>query len=177
MMPQQPPEWTKRFITWLSHQPKWFLAVGAIVLIAVIVLFMGDMRQPTIDQVNNGGDLINDPTTLALGVFLRLILVVIAIYIAAMLFRRWQTGTLKRPDRQLSLLETLQLNPRRAIHLVRAGEQVFLIGATDQSISILGQVPSPKDAETQTEPGLDDLNFSQHLSLANQIKPQTTEFK
>lgn len=178
MMSQQPPEWTKRVIVWLSRQPKWVLAVGSLAILVVIMLASSSLVRSTVGPEGSAAGTTNDPTALSFDIFFRLILVVIAIFIAAMMFKRWQSGSLKRGDRQLVMLETLQINPRRALHLVRAGEQVFLIGSTDQAVSLIGQVPSLMDAEIPAEtPGKDGLSFSQHLSMAGHdlTNPQKME--
>jgi flagellar biosynthetic protein FliO len=165
-MNHQPPEWSKRILSWLKRQPRWVLGLGALSILAMGALLLTDMRAPTADQSMPGvtGDPLLNSTGLILNVFIRLILVVIAIYIGAMLLRRWQTGGVRRPDRQLAVLETLHLNQRRSIHLVRAGEQTFLIGATDQAVTLLGEVPNTGTSGKTPE----NLTFDQHLSAANQ---------
>lgn len=110
------------------------------------------------------GDPYLNSTALALGVFIRLILVVIAIFFAGVVLRRWQSGGGKAAVRQLAVLETLHLSQRRAVYLVRAGQQVFLLGATDQSINLLGQVTTTADAR----PTAAQISFDQHLSIATQ---------
>lgn len=164
MNPQ--PEWSKTLLAWLKRQPRWRLAIGALGLVAMGALLLADLRAPSADQPMPGvnADPLMNSTGLIFDVFLRLILVVIAIYIGAMLLRRWQNGALRRPDRQLAVIETLHLNQRRSVHLVRAGEQTFLIGATDQSVTLLGQVPLNAAPSTQGEP----LSFAEQLNAAGQ---------
>lgn len=177
MNAQQPPEWSKRVITILNRLPNWAVVVGVLAFIVIGALLMMDTRQPAASPaLPVGGDNpANDPTTLALGVFLRLILVVIAIYIGAMLLRRYQNANARGKERQLALLETLHLNQRRAVHLVRAGDQVFLIGSTDQTVSLIGQVTSATDGRAGL--GMDDLSFSDHLEIAHQKDPGSAEAK
>jgi flagellar biogenesis protein FliO len=44
----------------------------------------------------------------------------------------------------VTLLETTRLSPRQALHLIRAGGQMYLIGATDQGVTLLAEVePAP----------------------------------
>jgi flagellar biosynthetic protein FliO len=176
MNSQQPPDWNRRFLAWLSRQPRWLIASGVVVLLALGTWLMSDMNSQAAIQQAPGpaGDPFLNSTALALGVFARLILVVAAIYIAAMLFRRWQTGSLKGAARQLALVETLHLSQRRSLHLVRAGEQVFLIGATDQAVTLLGQVAStPGESPTgEMRVPMAGLSFDEHFSLANQKKDE-----
>jgi flagellar biosynthetic protein FliO len=169
--PQQTPEWAKKFLTWLNHQPRWVLVVGVLAFLAVGAWLMSDLNSPANGKVIPGmaADPTADSTGLALGVFARLILVVAAIYIAAMLIRRWQNGGTKPSVRQLSVLETLHLSQRRTVHLIRAGEQVFLIGATDQAVTLLGQIPAQAGAQSATAlPTGGGLSFEQQLALASQ---------
>jgi flagellar biosynthetic protein FliO len=179
-MKQQLPELIKQAKTWVNRQPRWLIVVGLIVCLAAGLVLMNDTRSPSAAQSIPGVE--TDPylnsTSLALGVFVRLILVVIAIYIAAILFRRWQMGGKNQTDRQLALIETLHLNQRRSIHLVRAGDQVFLIGATDQEVSLLGKIsPQSDQLAAPTQPSQKPLSFDQHLSFAIQQQNGTSEIE
>ncbi len=164
------PEWSKRFINWLNRLPRWMVVAGGIVFLVIGALLLMDTRS----TANSEGDPFLNSTTLALGVFVRLILVVIAIFLAMTLVRRWQNQVGRRPDRQLALLETLHLSQRRSVHLVRAGEQVFLIGATDQGISLLGQIPAQPTGPDSSQPAAPAISFDDHLSLANQRQSDIT---
>ncbi len=75
------------------------------------------------------------------GVIAKLISVLLLIIGGAIILRRWQVknGNITK-GRSLNVLETVRLSPKQAIHLVRVGKQHLLIGATDQSISILSIV-------------------------------------
>ncbi|MBL8055359.1 MAG: flagellar biosynthetic protein FliO, partial [Anaerolineales bacterium] len=79
-----------------------------------------------------------DTGRLVVDVLVKLGLVLVLIYASLYLLRRWQggalggTGLFAPRTRQVTLLETTRLSPRQALHLVRAGGQVFLLGATDQ---------------------------------------------
>ncbi len=91
------------------------------------------------DPLGSGGALV--------GVILKLGLVIVLIYASLYLLRRWQGGPLAARLKQVAVLETTRLSPRQALHLVRAGSQVFLIGATDQSVTVLAEVePTPETA-------------------------------
>jgi flagellar biosynthetic protein FliO len=136
----------------------------------LVTLVLSDAQNPAAGQPISGvgADPLINSTALALGVFVRLILVVIAIYIGAMLLRRWQVGNNRRLDRQLSLVETLHLSQRRSVHLVRAGEQVFLIGSTDQAVTLLGQVVEKANPDSSRILVGGAISFDQHLSAASQ---------
>lgn len=81
-------------------------------------------------------------STAALGinVLFKLGIVVLLIYASLYILRRFQSGKLGSSPKQLSILETTHLSPRQALHLVKVGEQVILLGATDQSLSLLAEV-------------------------------------
>jgi hypothetical protein len=106
MNPQQTPEWAKKLLTWLNRQPRWVIVVGVVAFLAIGAWLMSDLNSPAGGTTIPGmtADPTLDSTGLALGVFARLILVVAAIYIAAMLVRRWQTGGLKHSERQLAVV-------------------------------------------------------------------------
>jgi flagellar biosynthetic protein FliO len=84
---------------------------------------------------------------LVVDVILKLGLVIGLIYASLYLLRRWQAGSLAPRSRAVTLLETTRLSPRQAVHVVRAGGQTFLIGATDQSVTLLAELePAPEPA-------------------------------
>ena len=91
--------------------------------------------------------------TLAVSVILKLGLVVALIYASLYLLRRWQSGAFDPARRQVTIVESARLTPRQALHLVRAGERLLLIGATDQSLTLLAEV-EPRPAEAQPTPAL-----------------------
>jgi flagellar protein FliO/FliZ len=72
-------------------------------------------------------------------VFLGLFLVVVIIGVLYRVLRRAQRGRLPggRSDGTIEVLETTQLGPGRNIHLVRVGERVLVVGATEHAISPL----------------------------------------
>ncbi len=76
----------------------------------------------------------------ALDVIFKLALVLALIYGSLYLLRRWQVGAFASARRQLTVLETTRLSPRQSLHLVRVGERAWLIGATDQAVSLLAEV-------------------------------------
>jgi flagellar biosynthetic protein FliO len=59
------------------------------------------------------------------------------------------------PGREIRILETAHLGPRKAVHLVKIGNQRLLIGSTYESISMLA------DVTEQDEPDLVNLPAQQ----------------
>lgn len=47
-----------------------------------------------------------------------------------------------RPTKEIRIVETVHLGPRRAVHLVQVGNRRFLIGSTNENIRKLAEVTS-----------------------------------
>ncbi len=60
--------------------------------------------------------------------------------------KRWQVSGAR--VKQLAIVETLRLSPRQSLHLVRVGERVLLLGASDAQVSLLTEVNEPPATET-----------------------------
>jgi len=114
--------------------------------------------------LTGGSDAAGDPAApdalFYVGVFVKLAAVLLLIVGGAVIFQRWNgsRGLRKGTGRQLRLVETIRLTPRQAVHVVEVAGRHFLIGATDQSISILSPVDLPQEAEipaAQANPILD----------------------
>src|SRR5690606_39073560 len=78
---------------------------------------------------------------------------------------RWQVGRSGGLPRQVTILESTRLSPRQALHLVRVGSQVMLIGATDSSLTLLSEEVELVDAETQPAEAEQGPNPSPTLSM------------
>lgn len=86
------------------------------------------------------------------GVFVKLVGVLLLIVASSIVFRRWfQPGSAGKAARQLHLLETVRLSPKQALHLVVIGDQQLLIGATDQTVSLITHVEQSFNA-AEVEP-------------------------
>ncbi len=81
-----------------------------------------------------------DSTAWIVSVFLKMLLVILLIVGLAIVARKWMLAPGITSSKQLKVLETLSLTPKRSIHVVRWNEQVFMIGATDQNISLLSEL-------------------------------------
>ncbi|MBP7690423.1 MAG: flagellar biosynthetic protein FliO [Anaerolineales bacterium] len=134
--------WQAEFGRWLTAGPRWRAwAVGAAGVVSLGGLAWaaaaggGAAAAPADDPLAGGG--------LVLDVMLKLGLVIALIYASLFALRRWPGGTaglFTSAARQVTVLETTRLSPRQALHLVRAGGQVFLVGATDQSLTLLAEL-------------------------------------
>jgi flagellar biosynthetic protein FliO len=85
-------------------------------------------------------DPMTNPASLAISVFLKLGFVLALIFLGFYLLRRWQFEKPGARKKQLTILETLYLNPRRTVYMIQAGERRLVLGATDQSITMLTEL-------------------------------------
>ena len=104
---------------------------------------------------------------LALELTVKFAVVLGLIYATAWGLRRlWGTGYWPaKKGRPLELLDTLPLSQQRSIHVVRAGDQTLVIGATPGQITLLGNLspaelqrywPEAADASTSFDAALRD---------------------
>jgi flagellar biosynthetic protein FliO len=130
-------------LPFLKRLPKW--AWG--------IILLGVMLAATLfTDATNGPESSVAPSTsietlgTAIGVILKLGIVLALIYGSLLLLRRWRFLSGNAKIRQLQVLETTRLTQKQALHLVRVGERVILIGATDQNLTLLSEiVPEPND--------------------------------
>lgn len=78
-------------------------------------------------------------------------LLVVAALAVAILYAARRSG-LGRPTGPVSLVGRLGLDARRAIYLVRVGETVFVIGASEAGLSKLGELPRSAVGELPSAP-------------------------
>jgi flagellar biosynthetic protein FliO len=105
-----------------------------------------------------------------LGVFVKLVGVLLLIVASAVIFRRWSNfGPTRSRVRHLHLLETVRLSPKQSLYLVSIGDQRILIGATDQSIALITPVEGSLDITPfeapQPQPGLDFASLLQTFNI------------
>lgn len=123
-----------RWQKWNRPQKGTALLVGASVLMTGL-FFLTDGPGAGADQPLDGGGLFY------LGVFVKLVAVLLLFVGGAVILRRWQSGRHGGgPTRQLRVVESVRLSPRQALHLVEVGNRRLLIGATDQTIAFLSAV-------------------------------------
>jgi flagellar biosynthetic protein FliO len=117
----------------------------------------------------------NSPTNSLIMVFdvmIKLSVVVVLIFLSAIVYRRWQGKPAVSGQKQLTLLETLPLGPKRVLHVVKAGDQTLLIGATDQSIQLISTLKSSGQSElANNAPQAQAVSFASLLDSA-QNQPQ-----
>lgn len=154
----------KKWFETASQKQKLTAALLVFSLVSTVVLFV----------VNGSSKTATDPLSSTpfyfVGVFVKLIGVLLLIVASSIIFRRWfQPGFNGKTTRQLRLLETVRLSPKQSLHLISIGEQQLLIGATDQSVSLITHVEqSPVTTEIDTVRAEPASDFSSLLQVLNQ---------
>jgi flagellar biosynthetic protein FliO len=120
----------------------------------------------------SSGDPLESTPFYFIGVFVKLIVVLLLIVASSVIFRRWlQPGGLGKRTRHVQLLETVRLSPKQALHLITVGDQQLLVGATDQGISLITQVELDLNiAETEVlnpQPATDFASLLQTFNSPN----------
>jgi flagellar protein FliO/FliZ len=69
--------------------------------------------------------------------FLGLIVVVVLIFAVRALLRRTQKGSLPRAQGDMAVIATTPLAPNRAVHLLRVGDELVLVGSAEQGVTQL----------------------------------------
>jgi flagellar biogenesis protein FliO len=158
---------------------KIYLFLGLIVLISVVAIAVLSKRG--LVPVGEAGPQPNSLDTfgLLLDVFWKLGVVLFLIIVSFRLLGRFRSQTLKETNSHLIVLESVQLAPQQALHLIQVGDQTLLIGATDHGLSRLSAVElSPKALEEFQQAGnsASGENLFQSL-LQNQLQGWTKDGK
>lgn len=155
------------FKNWLeTSSPKQKLTVALLVFGVLSTVGLMVMTGAS----GTGSDTLASTPFYFVGVFAKLIVVLLLIVASSIIFRRWlQPGMTGKKARQVQLLETVRLSPKQAIHLVSIGGQQLLVGATDQNISLLTQVeldlPSAESEPTNPQPSTDFASLLQGFNF------------
>lgn len=101
------------------------------------------LAQPV--EVAGYGDLLLE-AVLLVGAVLAAILVV---WVVGRLVHSRSLWSRRGGARSLEVVERLPLEPRKTLYLVRVRERTLLLGASEQSVSLLGEVASSPDAAAE----------------------------
>ena len=99
-------------------------------------LFAKDSDEHETPVYDNFGGELYSKTVLA--VLFVLVLGVAAIYVSKKLLPKFTN----LPGKEIHIAETVHLGPRKAVHLLEIGDRRFLIGSTNETISILADLNS-----------------------------------
>lgn len=135
--------WDKLVIWWSDASPKkrW-TAIGLTVGIICTALFLLITSSPagSAPVAANSAERMDNPLYYV-GVAAKTIGVLLLIIGGAVILKRVQgKQKAKQAGRNLELVDSIRITPKQALHLVRAGDQCFLVGATDQSLNLISCV-------------------------------------
>ncbi len=85
-----------------------------------------------------------------------LLVVLVLVVVAAVVGKKFLPRLASRGDRQLRLLETQHLAPKSAVHLMRVGNRVFLLGTAKEGVTSLGDVTDAMTESPQPDKGAGD---------------------
>ncbi|MAT42957.1 MAG: flagellar biosynthetic protein FliO [Anaerolineaceae bacterium] len=107
-----------------------------------------------------------------LGVFVKLIGVLLLLFGVAYFVRRWKgnASPVQNHKNQMFVVESLRLSPRQALHLVKAGDQVFLVGATDQSLTLVSEVDVTDALAVEMQPAVTEKMMDFGKIFSNKLK-------
>jgi flagellar biosynthetic protein FliO len=156
----------KKWLDAGGSRRKWTVALFTVSILVTAILFIATGSAPEYGAL--------EPTPLYfVGIIAKLIAVLLFIIGGAIFLRRWQVKSGLGRSGQLRVVESVRLSPKQAIHLVKVGNQHVLIGATDQTISVLTSVNLPEaevptaaqalPAQTQSQTDLNQTSFFQLL--------------
>jgi flagellar biosynthetic protein FliO len=110
------------------------------------------------------GRAINDPGTVSRTVIS--ICIVVALGVATIyVSKKFGARITNRPGREIHVLETAHLGPRKMIHLVRIGSQKLLVGSTSENITMLTEVTASSQDRLA---GLEDSSSLPEIDAAVQ---------
>jgi flagellar biogenesis protein FliO len=103
---------------------------------------------------------------LAMDVLVKLTVVILLIFVAATVYKKWNRGTITESLRMMNVRETIRLTPKQGLHLVQVGDETYLVGATDQAITLISQIDIDPQAvlTNKGEPQANFLDFFQSRS-------------
>jgi flagellar biosynthetic protein FliO len=154
----------KRWFETSSKKQKWTALLTVVGLLCTIALFSLDGSGET------SPDPLGSTPLYFAGAFIKLVVVLLLIVVSAIFARRWlQPGPHGKSVRQMRLMESVRLSPRQALHLVSIGDRQFLIGATDQNVTLISPVEvnfdtTPVEA-TNPQPTLDFGSLLQSFNI------------
>lgn len=137
--------WLEKIKAQEGSHPKvyWFLGLFGLVSVAALIALSRRGLSPVSEAGPQTGSL--EPIGLLLDVLWKLGIVLFLIIVSFRLFGKFRNRSYKATNSQLKVLESVQLAPQQALHLIQVGEQTLLIGATDHGLSRLSAVElSPK---------------------------------
>lgn len=128
---------------WLREH-KW-MSTWIWIVVLFVVLGIGTLMGLPFSRPENSGSSqspVFGNTGQLVSVFLKWMAVIGLMYVAFIFLRRWQPGGSSPQVKQLSVIEKLGISQKQALVIVRVGDRKLLLGATDQSISLITEIES-----------------------------------
>lgn len=169
---------TEAFQRWLKADQKritWVLILMVVSVGAMGLIFAwanSNLSTTSTEMMADGTpDQLSSPFYFV-GVFLKLLGVLLLLFGIAYFVRKWKgtSEVTQSTKNQMQMIETLRIAPRQALHLVKAGEQVFLIGATDQQLSLVSEVDLTEELSTVLEKSSAETAVSFGKIFSNKMK-------
>ena len=141
---------------WFRKLPPWVWGAFALgVLFAITWVLNNRLTLVGASPAAPAGE---NTTQLAVDILIKLSLIVGLIYGGLWAFRRWRGAEIRKGVKKIDVLETIHLSPRRALHVIQAGDRQLLIGATDQNVTYLSEIESaPAQPVEETFPAFADV--------------------
>jgi flagellar biosynthetic protein FliO len=158
------PMFLKRWVETSTRKQRWTTVLTVVGLFCTVALLSSN------GGADKSGDPLGSTPLYFAGAFIKLVVVLLLILASAVFARRWlQPGIRAASVRKMRVMESVKLSPKQALHLVSVGDQQFLIGATDQSVTLISPVevnldPSPAEAANR-QPGLDFGSLLQSFNI------------
>ncbi len=107
-----------------------------------------------------------------IGVFVKLMGVLLLMFGVAYFVKRWKgnPSPIQNNKNRMFIVESLRLSPRQALHLVKAGDQVFLVGATDQTLTLVSEVDMSDEMAVEIQPTASEKMMDFGKIFSNKLK-------
>ena len=122
--------------------------IGIFLFLLLLIYFKDGQSETVFLSQENQKDY--SLASLSFNIFVKLLIIVGIIYLIFYIYRWWQTKNAIIRKNRLTLKESIRFTPKQAVHIIRVDDKEFLIGATDQQISLLSTI----DAGEKLEAGL-----------------------
>lgn len=135
----------KSFQNWLKADQKRMIWVLLFLVVCVfgmgLVFSWANNNTTTTFMADGSRDKMGSPFYFV-GAFLKMVGVLLLLLGVAYFVHRWRGNTEAKTSnlRQMQKLETMQLSPKQALHLVRVGDKNYLLGATETSLNLIADV-------------------------------------
>ena len=131
--------------------------ISVLLLIAVLVgayISSEANNQPVAASQGDNPGFVAPSTSfdITLDVVLKIIFVFGLIYLFFAMLRWWQKKQPGQVQNKLRIIETVRPSPRQTFYLLKVGAQEFLVGATDQSMSLIAEVETEIQETVQEQP-------------------------